>query len=133
MNEFVVDASAAVSALTDKSLVGIALHKRIVEATCHAPHLLDAEVGHVLRRRERLGQISENTALTGLKALPMIIEHWYPHSGRLTDMAWNLRNTITFYDGLYVSLATLLEVPLLTGDVKLSQAPGLTCEIELIS
>lgn len=62
MSEYVVDASAAVSALGRKDAVGIAAHKRIAEATCHAPHLLDAEVGHVLRRGARAGEISAETA-----------------------------------------------------------------------
>lgn len=59
VNEYVVDASAAVSALGRKAAIGIAAHKRIAEETCHAPHLLDAEVGHILRRGERAGEISE--------------------------------------------------------------------------
>ena len=48
-------------------------------------------------------------------------------------LAWQSRHTVTFYDGLYVALATVLRVPLLTGDVKLSKAPGLSCVVELIS
>ena len=132
MSEYVIDATAAVSALARKDADGIAMHKRIIEATCHAPHLLDAEVGHVLRRGERAGEISEQTARTALRALPEMIEYRYPHTGRLAEHAWDLRHTITFYDGLYVALAAVLEVPLLTGDVRLSKAPGLSCAIMLI-
>lgn len=133
MSEYVVDASAAVSALGRKDAVGIAVHKRIAEATCHAPHLLDAEVGHVLRRGERAGEISGETARTALRALPEMIDYRYPHAGQLAERAWELRSTITFYDGLYVALATVLDVPLLTGDVRLSKAPGLTCHVTLIT
>lgn len=133
MSEYVVDASAAVSALGRKDAVGLAAHKRIAEATCHAPHLLDAEVGHVLRRGERAGEISEQTARTALLALPEMIEHRYPHTGRLAVLAWDLRGTITFYDALYVALAAVLGVPLLTADVRLSKAPGLFCQVTLIS
>jgi predicted nucleic acid-binding protein len=132
VNEYVVDATAAVSALARKDAVGIAMHKRIAEATCHAPHLLDAEVGHVLRRGEGVGEISEQTARTALRALPEMIDHRYPHTGRLAERAWDLRHTITFYDGLYVALAAVLDVPLLTGDVRLSKAPGLSCAVMLI-
>ncbi|MFN2496527.1 MAG: type II toxin-antitoxin system VapC family toxin [Pseudonocardiaceae bacterium] len=133
MSEYVVDAAAAVSALGRKDAVGIAVHQRIAEATCHAPHLLDAEVGHVLRRGERAGEISEETARTALRALPEMIDYRYPHTGRLAERAWNLRHTMTFYDGLYVALAAALDVPLLTGDVKLSKAPGLSCQVMLIN
>jgi predicted nucleic acid-binding protein len=133
VSEYVVDASAAVSALGRKDAVGIAAHKRIAEATCHAPHLLDAEVGHVLRRGERTGEISEQTARTALRALPEMIDYRYPHTGRIAALAWDLRDTITFYDALYVALATVLDVPLLTGDAKLSKAAGLSCRVTLIS
>jgi predicted nucleic acid-binding protein len=133
MPEYVVDAAAAVSALGRKDAVGIAAHKLITEATCHAPHLLDAEVGHVLRRGERAGEISKPTARTALRALPEMIEYRYPHAGRLAALAWDLRHTITFYDALYVALATVLDVPLLTADVRLSKAPGLRCRVVLIS
>lgn len=133
MSEYVVDASAAVSALGRKDAVGLAAHKRIAEATCHAPHLLDAEVGHVLRRGERAGEISEPTARTAMLALPEMIEHRYPHTGRLAMLAWDLRGTMTFSDALYVALAAVLDVPLLTADVRLSKAPGRFCQVMLIS
>ncbi|MGH3866749.1 MAG: type II toxin-antitoxin system VapC family toxin [Pseudonocardiaceae bacterium] len=133
MPEYVVDAAAAVSALGRKDAVGIAAHKLIAEATCHAPHLLDAEVGHVLRRGERAGEISEQTASTALRALPEMIDYRYPHTGRLAARAWELRHTITFYDALYVALATVLDIPLLTADVRLSKTPGLSCRVMLIN
>jgi predicted nucleic acid-binding protein len=133
MPEYVVDAAAAVSALGRKDAVGIAAHKLIAEATCHAPHLLDAEVGHVLRRGARAGEISEQTARTALRALPEMIDYRYPHAGRLAALAWELRHTITFYDALYVALATVLDMPLLTADVRLSKAPSLSCRVMLIN
>ncbi|MGH4008114.1 MAG: type II toxin-antitoxin system VapC family toxin [Pseudonocardiaceae bacterium] len=132
MSEYVVDAAAAVSALGRKDAVGIAAHKRIAEGTCHAPHLIDAEVGHVLRRGERAGEISDETARIALRALREIIDYRYPHTGRLAQRAWNLRHTIIFYDGLYVALAAVLDLPLLTADVRLSNAPGLSCQVMLI-
>jgi predicted nucleic acid-binding protein len=133
VNEYVVDASAAVSALGRKDAVGIAAFKRIAESTCHAPHLLDAEVGHVLRRGERAGEISKQTARTALRALPEMIDYRYPHTGRVALLAWELRDMISFYDALYVALATVLDVPLLTRNANLSRAPRLTCRVALIS
>jgi len=131
MSDYVIDAAAAVSALARADAIGIAADKRITESTCHAPHLLDAEVGQVLRRGERRGEITDETARTALRALTNMIDYRYPHD-RLADLAWGLRHTISFYDGLYVALATILGVPLLTGDVKLSKAPGLTCAVEVL-
>ncbi|GAB3470277.1 hypothetical protein GCM10027436_87620 [Actinophytocola sediminis] len=83
----------------------------------------------MLRRIERLGQITEESAATGLYALSNLVDERYPHTGWLAADAWRLRHTITFYDGLYVALAARLELPLLTGDAKLSTAPGLPCKI----
>lgn len=132
MSEYVVDASAALSALGRKDAVGIAAHKRIAEATCHAPHLLDAEVGQVLRRGERAGEIGTETARTALRALPEMIDYRYPHTGRIASLAWRLRHTITFYEAIYVALATVLELPLLTGDARLATASGLSCRVMLL-
>jgi predicted nucleic acid-binding protein len=87
----------------------------------------------VLRRGERCGEISDHTARTGLRALSEMIDYRYPHTGRIADKAWELRQAITFYDALYVALAMVLDVPLLTGDGRLSKAPGLPCEIVMIS
>jgi predicted nucleic acid-binding protein len=42
-------------------------------------------------------------------------------------------DTLPFYDALYVALAAVLDVPLLTGDPALSKAPGLSCRVTVIS
>jgi predicted nucleic acid-binding protein len=132
VNEYVVDAAAAVDALAGKGASGIALQARLAQSICHAPHLLDAEVGHALRRALRYGEIAEEEALTALQTLPDLIDNRYPHAPRLIEHAWELRHNVTFYDGLYVALARLLDVPLLTGDTRLAAAPRLGCRIELV-
>ena len=52
--------------------------------------------------------------------------------GALADLAWTWRDNLSFYDTLYVALAVRLDVPLVTGDGRLSRAPGSPCSIELI-
>ncbi len=86
----------------------------------------------MLRRHERQGVIEDAAAATGLRMLDSIIDHRYVHHGWLAIEAWKLRHTISFYDGLYAALAARLGVPLLTSDAKLTRAPGLPCDIELI-
>jgi predicted nucleic acid-binding protein len=86
-------------------------------------------VGHILRHGERAGEISEQTARTALLAPQEMIEHRYPHTGRLAMIAWDLRSTITFSEAVYVALAAVLDVPLLTADVRLSNAPDLFCRV----
>ncbi|WP_431957205.1 type II toxin-antitoxin system VapC family toxin [Nocardia lijiangensis] len=132
-DEYVVDASAAAEALLRKDAVGQVVTHRIASAVCHAPHLIDAEVGSVLRRHEQKGLISETSALTSLRLLKSMVNERYAHHGWMTVDAWALRHTVTFYDALYVALAARLDIPLLTADEKLSRAPGLPCRVELVS
>ncbi|MGI5220054.1 type II toxin-antitoxin system VapC family toxin [Nocardia sp. CA-290969] len=131
-DEYVVDASAAATVLLRKDAVGAAVGRLFETALCHAPHLIDAEVGHVLRRHERRGMIDDAAAAIGLRMLGTLVDHRYSHHGWLASEAWALRHTITFYDALYVALAQRLDIPLLTCDEKLSKAPGLPCRIELV-
>ncbi|WP_040779544.1 type II toxin-antitoxin system VapC family toxin [Nocardia pneumoniae] len=121
------------AALLRKDAVGTAIVELLESSISHAPHLIDAEVGSVLRRHERQGRISDAAAATGLRLLATVVDHRYVHHGWLASEAWLLRHTITLYDGLYVALATRLVIPLLTSDAELSKAPGLTCRVELIA
>ncbi len=96
-----------------------------------APHLVDAEVGHVLRRAVRAKQIRPATArevLTDLAELPL---KRAAHTG-LLERAWALRSNLSFYDALYVALAERIELPLLTLDARVAAAPGLRAKIELL-
>lgn len=61
-----------------------------------------------------------------------MVGYRFPHTGWLADWVWDLRHIITFYEGLYVGLAAVLEVPLLTGEVKFGEASGLSCQVMLI-
>lgn len=132
MDECVVDAAAVVDALAGKGASAIVLRGLLKESISKAPHLLDAEVGHALRRAVLSDEISEEQARAALDALPYLIDNRYPHSPRLIEYTWQLRHNVTFYDALYVALATALDVPLLTGDSRLAAAPGLPCEIKLV-
>ncbi|MCI2419875.1 type II toxin-antitoxin system VapC family toxin [Saccharopolyspora sp. K220] len=132
MNELaVVDASAAVFALADPSPAADELATRLAGAECHAPHLVDAEVGNMMRRNLRQGIVDEETAASVIRATRSLVDRRYAHAA-LVDTAWELRGAITFYDALYVALAASLDVPLLTADAKLSRAPKLPCKVEVV-
>lgn len=132
MSDVVVDASALVEALTRKEDTYRELRVRLASVTCHAPHLIDAEVGGVLRKQVHRGEINDEEARTALRATNRLIEHRYPHHGQLVNDAWELRHVVTFADALYVALAATLDVPLLTADARLTKAPGLPCRCELV-
>jgi len=132
MTDLVLDSSAAVYALTVRSAEASSLRQRLRIGTCHAPHLVGAEVGNVLRRLELAHTITSAQALTALRALPHLIDEHYPHDGPLGERAWQLRGAITFYDALYVALADGLGAPLVTADERLSRAPGLPCVVDVV-
>lgn len=132
MSDCVLDASALVLALGGKSSSAAALRTRLAGVRRHAPHLIDAEVGNVLRRHEREGRLSTDEAAHGLRAAAVLIDHRYPHIGPLGRLAWHWRHNLSFYDALYVALAISLDLPLITADVRLSGAPDLPCTIELV-
>lgn len=131
-DDYVLDASALVLALVGKSAEADHLRKRLPRMRRHAPHLIDAEAGNVLRRHEQSGRISADEARSALRAGHALIEHRYPHLGPLAEIAWEHRGNLSFYDALYVALAVRLGVPLLTADAKLGRVPGLGCEVEVV-
>jgi predicted nucleic acid-binding protein len=127
----VVDASVTVE------LLRVGDPARVVDArlsdeehTLWAPHLIDAEVGHALRREVRLKRMDAEAAeeaLWELDDLPLRrIEHEH-----LIHVAWDLRHNFSFYDGLYVALALMLDEPLLTFDARLART-GIDLPIEVL-
>lgn len=46
---------------------------------------------------------------------------------------WELRENVSAYDASYVALAEAMDAALITSDRRLASAPGLRCEVELIS
>jgi predicted nucleic acid-binding protein len=128
----VVDASAVLEVLL-QTPAAARIETRLFAAgdTLHAPHLLDLEVVHVLRRYEAMGVITAQRgqeALEDLIAWPLIR---YPHElflGRI----WALRHNLTAYDAAYVALAEVLAVPLVTCDARLAASVGHQATIECV-
>lgn len=127
----VVDASVAVEALTASGSAGFALQDRLGEVDCIAPQLVDAEVGHVLRRHVAAGLLEASSAWAALARVDALYSQLIPHR-LLAHGAWALRHDLSYYDALYAALAAQFGVPLLTRDVRLAAAPGLPCSVEVI-
>jgi predicted nucleic acid-binding protein len=128
----VLDASVLVEYLTDGEH-GESSRRQIESSRgwLWAPHLVDAEVGHALRGEVRAGEISARAAKAALADLmEMRLQRVSHHL--LAERAWELRQNLSFYDALYVALAEVLEAPLVTLDVRLSRAPGVRAEIEVV-
>jgi predicted nucleic acid-binding protein len=97
-----------------------------------APALVDAEVGNALRRKVRAEVLTARKARAALDDLLEMRLQRVPHY-HLVDRAWQLRDNVSFYDGLYVALAEGMGGSLLTLDERLTRAPGLRVEVELIA
>jgi predicted nucleic acid-binding protein len=125
----VVDASVVVGYLSGED----ALLDERLEAEEHvlwAPHLIDAEVGHALRRKARLGQIDAETAGEAIWAINDLPLRRVEHEN-LVHIAWDLRDNFSFYDALYVSLALMLGETLLTFDARLARS-GIDIPVEVL-
>ena len=128
----VVDSSVLVEFLTageHHEAAGQAIRR---ERWVWAPALVDAEVGHALRRLVRQGEIGPRKAKDALDDLLLMRLQRVPHRA-LVGRAWQLRDNVSFYDGLYVALAEAAGSPLLTIDARLAKAPGLRTEVELVA
>lgn len=132
MTERVIDTSVLAHALIGKTPDAARLRRLLQGTECHAPHLIDAELGNVLRRRTRAGDITPDQALTALGAARDVIDVRYSHAGTLAKLAWTWRDNLSFYDALYVALAVRLGLPLVTGNVRLTRAPALPCPLILV-
>jgi predicted nucleic acid-binding protein len=125
----VVDASVVIGFLSDEGELIERLE--VEEHVLWAPHLIDAEVGHALRRKARLGQMDAETAEKAIWAINDLPLRRVEHEN-LIHVAWDLRDNFTFYDALYVSLALMLGETLLTFDARLARS-GLDVPVEVLA
>ncbi len=127
----VVDASVVATALGDDGADGQRTRASVAEDQLFAPELIDLEVASVWRRATRAGLLSEQRARQALADLAELPLARAPH-GPLMGRIWELRKNLTPYDAAYVALAEALEVPLLTADQRLAQAPGIECKTKVL-
>lgn len=126
----VVDTSAVVAVLTARPAPRPLIHRLAADGDLHAPHLLDVEMLHALRHMTARGALSRDRAEDARADFTDLVILRYPHAP-LADRAWELRENVTPYDGMFVALAEALGVPLITCDARLACAPGIQAAIEL--
>lgn len=128
----VVDASVLVELLSDGEHANVAKERLDAEEyALWAPHLIDAEVGHALRRGVLLGKFTAEAAGRALWEVDGVPVERVEHE-LLIHVAWGLRDNFSFYDGLYVALALMLDEPLLTFDARLGRS-GFDLPIEVLA
>jgi predicted nucleic acid-binding protein len=122
----VVDSSFVVAALVDAGEVGTWADHLLATDDLAAPHLMPVEVANVLRRAAAAGQISADAAALAhadLLSLRVELFAYEPFATRV----WELRESVTAYDGWYVALAESLGAGLATLDLRLTKAGGPRC------
>lgn len=128
----VVDTSAVLAALMGPPRNEELVARLTADGDLHAPHLIDVEVVHALRRLVIARDLTEDRAAdvrADFADLPVVR---YPHHP-LVDRMWELRHNLSAYDAAFVALSEALRVPLVTCDVRLGGAPGHEAEIELFA
>jgi predicted nucleic acid-binding protein len=129
----VIDASALLEMLLQTPRAAQLMERALEPAErMHAPHLLDIEVTQVLRRLAQRKEITTARAEQALDDLNNLVIERHEHQ-TLMRRIWQLRDSLTAYDGAYVALAEALGAPLLTCDAKLAGAHGHHATIELVA
>lgn len=124
----VVDASVLVAALVDSGREGMWAESVMTESSLAGPELVLAEVSNILRRLERIGDISKLEANSAQRDLLRLDLDLFPFTP-LADRVWALRSNLTSYDAWYVALAEALGCPLVTLDRRLNRVTGPACEV----
>jgi len=127
----VLDASAVLEWLFDTPKAEALQHILNEETNLHAPELIDVEVAQVIRRYYLNQGISAERCQQALDDFCDLPIHRVSHRD-LLPLIWHYRDNLSAYDAAYVALAELLNTRLITSDRKLSNAPNLAAEVQLL-
>jgi predicted nucleic acid-binding protein len=126
----VVDTSAVIAALAGRPPNDEVVDRMGGDGDLAAPHLLDVEFLHALRRLVLGRQLGEDRAADARDDFAALAIARYEHT-LVADRVWELRHSLTACDATFVALAELLEAPLVTCDARLARAPGHSAMVEL--
>ena len=128
----VADTSAIVDALIGRPGQPDLLRRLQGASELHAPHLIDVEFLHVLRRLLRTGALSPDRAADARHDFQDLAIVRYSHEP-LSDRMWQLPENVTAYDAAFLALAETLDAPLITCDAHLARTSGHHAQIELFA
>ena len=127
----IVDASCLYEVVADTARSEQVRARLSLDTDQAAPHVIDAEVLGIIRRDLMLGRLDHTAANQAVDDLREWPAERFGHR-MLLGRAWDLRDRVRTWDGLYVALAEALDAPLATRDAKLASASGHTAKIELL-
>jgi predicted nucleic acid-binding protein len=123
VSAYVADASVAVKWYVPEIHSDEALRLLEPGNELHVPDLMHAEVGNILWKKSRRGELTAPEARRITRAILVAPLRVHPTASLLDgalDIALRLDRTV--YDALYVALAVALDVPLVTADRRLVYA-----------
>ncbi|MCB9667635.1 MAG: type II toxin-antitoxin system VapC family toxin [Myxococcales bacterium] len=128
----VLDASIVIELLLRLPRADL-VHRRLRTeiSQLYVPHLMDVEVGQVLRRFMLRGEISASRARQALADLELLPISRCAHLP-LLQRAFQFASNLTVYDAVYLALAESLEASLLTLDKALLSANAHHVHVELL-
>ncbi len=117
MADVIIDASALVDLLVG-GILGNRVRRRIAGHALHGPAHLDVESFSALGRLHRAGDLAAEDVTRMIRHLSRapIVRH------DVSDLllgAWERRNNLRLADALYIELARLLDLPLISTDARL--------------
>ncbi|MCO5330986.1 MAG: type II toxin-antitoxin system VapC family toxin [Ilumatobacteraceae bacterium] len=105
---------------------------RLGDEELAVPHLIDSEVTNVLRRLVTQKILTSRQGAAALEGFIGLTLTRFP-ADWLRPRIWALRHNLSAYDATYVALAESIgATALLTTDIRLANAPGIKCQIELL-
>lgn len=128
----VVDSSAMVNLLLRRPRAA-SIFARLFDhrGAIAAPHLVDVEVAHALRRQALAGEIDDERLHRATGQLSSFPLRRFGHE-LLIARALELRANVTAYDGVFLALAEALRAPLLTSDARLADVPGHRADVVVV-
>lgn len=96
------------------------------------PDHFTVETAGVLRRWELSGKLTRDQAAAALSRLVRWPGYRYPLTPLLEE-AWTYRHNLVIADALYVVLALRLNADLITGDLRLANAPNLPPGLNVVT
>lgn len=127
----VVDASCLFEVVADTDRAETIRARLAADPDQAAPHVIDIEVFSLIRRERLAARLDDTAAALAVADLRSWPGERYGHRG-LLERAWELRDTIRGWDAAYVALAEALDATLVTLDVRLADASGPQCPIEVL-
>jgi predicted nucleic acid-binding protein len=127
----VVDASCLYEVVADGRLASRIRERLAADPDQAAPHVVDVEVLGVIRRDLMLGRLDPTAAEQAVDDLRDWPGERFGHR-LLLGRAWELRDRVRTWDGIYAALAEALDATMLTLDRRLGRVVGLGCPVEVV-